>query len=221
VSNLLRTSLIIPIYILDQSYVEMTQRCLSSLEYGRPDEIIVVDDGSPYEFDYKGWMLFQSFRCVIMEENKGYAGAVNAGLHRATGDILIVSNNDIEFVPGWLEAITKPLINGYDIASIRTSDSDGYETENKITEGDKFGSIWAMKRRSYEILGPLPEEFEKGYFEDLSYRRSAIEAGLRIAKNHSAVVEHQGRATFSEVDPGNRLFQENRKRYMDKWGFIE
>lgn len=218
----MKTSIIIPAYFADESFIEMTQRCLDSLNYGRPDEVIVVDDGSPIQH-----IGLTGYDDVVHHiQNLGYAAAVNSGIRsgglrkfKPTGDVFIIANNDIIFTPGWLEAILKPLEQDYDISSIRTSDN-GWDTEDKVTEGDKFGSLFAMKRGVYEALGGFDETF-RGYFTDLDYRRRALNAGFKIAKNHNHLVEHQAKATYTVVDKEDKEFVEARQLYIDKWGMIE
>lgn len=216
------TSLIIPCYWANQELVDITQKCLDSLKYGRPDEVIVVDDWSPIPFTsfyFKGKQPDLTV-APAQERNLGYAGAVNAGLKEAKSDVMIVSNNDIVFTPGWLEAILKPLEQGYDIASIRTSDN-GYETEDKITEGDKFGSLWAMRRQVYDTIGGLDESFGKGYFEDLDYQKRAEAAGFKVGKNHAHLVEHVGKATFKTVDADDTAYLTAMEKYRQKYGVVE
>lgn len=187
------------------------------MDFAKIDDVILVDDGSPYRYMTEG----PNLRTIPLAENHGFPYAVNRGLEAATGDILIISNNDIIFNPGWLTGLLKPLEMGYDVSSIRTTDCDGWITEDKITEGDKFGSLWAMKRKVYDTLGGLDESFGRGTFEDLDYRRRALDAGFKIAKNHGSLVEHLGRVTFDRIDPEHGLFESNKTKFKDKWGFIE
>lgn len=195
----------------------MVQECLDSLKYGRPDEVIVVDDCSPVPFSWEG----ELDKFIQLSENGGYPVAVNAGWKEATGDVIITGNSDLVFMPGWLEHLLYPLQNGYDISSIRTTDCDSYDTRDEITDGDKFGSLWAMRRGAFQELGYMDEVFGRGTFEDLDYRRRAINAGYRIGKNHAGLVEHTGRATFDEVDPENLNFAKNVRTFAEKWGFLE
>jgi Predicted glycosyltransferases len=206
----MKTSIVIPAYYYDDSYVEMTQDCVDSLKYERPDEVIVVDDGSPIK---------SSISTIVLPENKGFGHAVNTGLERAKGDVLIISNNDIVFTPNWLTELLKPLKNGFDISSIVTSDQ-GWETKDLISEDDRFGSLWAMTRKVYKSLGGFDEQFGIGYFEDTDYYLRAKKAGFHIGKNWNGLVEHKGRATFSKVDPDNKYFLENKKKFINKWGFL-
>ena len=190
-----KISVIIPCLWDRQEFIDLTYKCVSSM--GNVGQVLIVAD------------------------NKGYAENVNVGLKEASGDVLIICNNDIEFIqPDWLKHLLKPLEIGYDIASIRTTDSDGWTTKDVITEGNKFGSLWAMKRNVYDTIGGLDESFGKGYFEDLDYQKRAEDSGFRVAKNHAGIVEHIGKATFRVVDPGDTSFQEAKEKFIYKWGKV-
>lgn len=212
------TSLIITSYHSDGEMWQFTKKCVGSLNHGRPDEVIVVDDASPITFREP---LFGIERYIRREENGGFPRCANTGFKAATGDIIILSNNDLEYSEGWLEAILKPLEEGFDISSVRMSDSDGLETEDKITEGDRFGSLWAMKREVYETIGGFDESFDKGTFEDLDFHKRAEAAGFRIGKNHAVVVKHQGRATMDKLYPDRRDFKEGQIHFEQKYGYLE
>lgn len=210
----MKTSIIIPCYFKDNSFVQMTDECIASLiEFGTPDEVIVVDDGSPIHVE------FANCECILREKNGGFPAAVNTGLENATGDILIISNNDIVFTPDWLEELLKPLKEGFDISSIVTSDQ-GWETKDLISQDDRFGSLWAMKRKVYDTIGGMDERFGTGTFEDADYYLRARQAGFIIGKNWNGLVEHRGRATFDAVDPKHNIFIKNRELFREKWGYI-
>lgn len=208
-----KISIIIPCYLTSLQLRNMTQRCVDGIE--SIDEIIVVDDGSPLRLPVFDKTVIE----IELPTNQGYAAAVNAGLEATHGDYLIICNNDIEFIqPDWLDHLLKPLEEGYSISSIRTSDSDGFTTEDRYEENAKFGSIWAMKKETYEQLGLLDESFGKGYYEDQDYWRRAREAGLKIVKNHNGLVDHIGKATFNEVDKKNWHLIHAMLMYKKKWG---
>ena len=214
----MKTSMVITYYYIDEGTVKMTLDCLDSLQYGRPDEVILVNDGTKVD---KRLLEYPGIRYYQRPDNGGYSACVNTGLELCTHDTIIVSNNDIVLTPGWLEGLLEPLKQGFDISSIRTSDGDGFTTEEKITEGDKFGSLWAMKRSVYEKLGGYDESIGKSTHEDLDYRRRALNEGIKIAKNHAAVVEHIGRATLNKVYKNNEDFEIGRENFIKKHGFIE
>lgn len=211
----MKVSLIITTYHADSEMAELTRNCLASLGDERPDEVIVVDDASPVHVRLEG-----ADRVVYRGENGGFPKCANTGFAETTGDVLILSNNDITYSSGWLEAILKPLEQGFDISSLRVSDADGLETKDEITEDDFFGSLWAMKRRVYDTIGGFDERFEKGTFEDKDYHLRAQEAGFRIGKNHAVVVEHKGRATMDKIYPEREDFLESRRLFEAKHGFV-
>lgn len=210
----MRVSLIITSYHADEEMVKLTEACLASLKNGRPDEVIVVDDSSPILVGLEGVDEY-----VRREENGGFPKCANSGWEAATGDILILSNNDIEYTPGWLEAILKPLEEGYDISSILVSD-ESTETKNEIEEDGYFGSLWAQKREVYEKLGGFDEDFDKGTFEDKDYFVRAKRAGFRIGKNHAVYVNHVGRATMDKLYPDRIDFKEGIVKFKRKHGTI-
>lgn len=210
-----KVSLVITAYHGDAEMAGLTAICLASLKYGRPDEVIVVDDCSPLLVGLKGVDYY--FR---REKNGGFPECANTGFELARGDIIILSNNDITFVPGWLEAILKPLEEGYDISHVNVSDSEDNYIADEITEDDYFGSLWAMKRAVYEKLGGFDESFVKGTFEDKDYYLRAKREGFRIGKNHAVTVDHVGRATMDKIYPNQEDFKENMERFKDKYGFL-
>lgn len=207
-------SIVLPCFWADESLLLMTEKCLESIlvDEHLEVELIVVDDGSPLKAE-----LGDAIQ-ITLPENQGYAAAVNAGLDAANGEYLVISNNDIIFIqPDWLEQLLRPLKEGAGISTIRTTEPDGWQTENKYEENAKFGSLWAMTRATYEALGGLDERFGKGYGEDLDYWHRARNAGIRIVKNHSGLAEHLGKATFKVTDPKDTYFNEFLFAYHRKW----
>lgn len=80
--------------------------CLEALRrqtYARR-EVIVVDNGSTDE-SLRILARYPEVRVVALGSNRGFAGAVNAGIHAALGEIIVLLNNDTEASPTWLEAL--------------------------------------------------------------------------------------------------------------------
>lgn len=156
---------------------------------------------------------------LLIAENQPYTVNVNNGLRAATGEIIIIANNDLVFYDGWLFDLTQLLSEGYDITTCWTSDQK-VELEDGVEEDAKFGSLFAMTRKAFKKLGYFDEQFG-GYFSDLDYRRRAMELGLKIGKNLNMVVEHKAQTTYRYTDPEHTEFQRSKLLYEAKWGFIE
>ncbi len=222
-----KTAMAITAYHKDRDMLNLTLDCLESLRYGRPDEVFLIDDCSPLMFEQvvtkpSDWKI-KVPKYIRRDTNGGFPECANTGFlacSQTDADVFILSNNDIIFTEGWLDAILEPIRQGFDISHIRVSDSDGETTENKITEDDYYGSLWAQTREVYELLGGFDERFKNGTWEDKDHFVRAKDAGFKIGKNHAAYVKHTGRATMGKLYPKQEDFHENAQRFKDKWGYI-
>jgi GT2 family glycosyltransferase len=72
-------------------------------------ETILVDNGST---DDSLELLAQDYpevQVIALSSNRGYAGGCKAGVEAASGEILVLLNNDTEVTPTWLEALLEAL----------------------------------------------------------------------------------------------------------------
>jgi GT2 family glycosyltransferase len=81
--------------------------CLDSLRAQRYPrvEVLVADNASA---DGSRALLAERYaeaRLVALPENRGFAGACNAGMRAAGGEIIALLNNDTEVDPGWVAAL--------------------------------------------------------------------------------------------------------------------
>jgi len=78
----------------------------------------------------------------------------------------------------------------------------------------------AMRRDTFEKLGPLDEQFGIGLFEDDDYSQRAKQAGYRVVCAGDVFVHHFGQMAFKDLEATGeyaRLFAENQRRYEQKW----
>jgi O-antigen biosynthesis protein len=101
------TSVIVPCY----NQVAFTQYCLQALfRFTRPAwELIVVDNGST---DSTGLYLAGvrdaatvPVTVIRNERNQGFPRAANQGLQAASGEYLVLLNNDAVVTDGWLDQL--------------------------------------------------------------------------------------------------------------------
>jgi O-antigen biosynthesis protein len=208
-------------------------------------EVIVVDNGSS---DATGPTLAacQGLRVLSFDEPIGFPRAVNAGVRASTGDIVIVANNDLEFNPDsflkvWNRLRTDPsigVLGGLTLLpneSLQEAgsflDSTGGVTGLGRLEDpwDEFyqgvheadystGSFISFRRRDYDALGGLAEEFSPGYYEETDFAfRMREKLGKPAAVDSSIQVTHFEHASFSKGRPPTTayaLIKKNQSRFV-------
>ena len=210
-------SLIIPVYTMDKELKKMTDKCVESAYKTAPGiEIIVVDDGSPIKYKNKYGKL------IRLKENRGYSFAVNRGLEVAEGDILVVGNNDLLFKENWLDKLLTVLDEGFDVATCWVGDqkdSPEFKIDKAIKEGGLIGSIFAMTNDVYEDIGGFDTRF-RGYFSDRDFQERAEQQGYRVGMNHGLVIDHVSKATYKLVDPDDDEYEEAKRLFEIKHGYL-
>ena len=78
----------------------------------------------------------------------------------------------------------------------------------------------ALRRQTWEAVGPLDERFGAGMFEDDDWCRRARAQGWEIRCARDAYVHHWQKATFRKLGEKayRALYEENRRKYEEKWG---
>lgn len=112
----MKISIIIPVYNEVGTIEEILFRVIKAkLPKGIKKEIIVVDDGST---DGTIAILKKKFhnpgkiKLFLHKGNKGKGAAVRTGLRRASGEVIIIQDADLEYNPNHFYKLLKPIING-------------------------------------------------------------------------------------------------------------
>ena len=105
-------SVIVPAY-KEEKVVALTVASLLEQDYAGDLEIVVVDDGSPdatYRVAQEAFGAHPAVT-VLTKPNGGKASALNHGIARARGDIVIGLDADTVFVPGTIRRLVAPLVD--------------------------------------------------------------------------------------------------------------
>lgn len=220
-SDLPTASIIIP-HLNGRQHLQV---CLSSLrrQSHQAFETIIVDNGSTdgsqaYIKDNFPWV-----RLIELAHNQGFTGACNAGYASASGEFIILLNNDTEVEPDWLMAIIRAFERNPQVGIVASKILLFDRRDHFHTAGDYYSldglpgnrGVWqedqgqydreefvfsacggaaAYRRSMVEEIGFLDDNF---FFscEDIDLAWRAQLAGWQVLYIPDAVVYHKLKAT--------------------------
>ena len=238
------------IVIVTYNNLAINTLCIESIlhntEHSNYEVIFVDNDSSDGTQDYLLWLEAQHrhIHVVLNRRNLGFARATNQGVAISRGRNLVFLNNDTVIPRGWLSRLLRHL----DDASVGmvgpVTNFAGNEAKIDVryrtwAEMERFAAnqMWsndgqtaeiqmlamfcvALRRETYDRIGPLDEQFGIGMFEDDDYSQRLKRAGLKVICAADVFVHHFGQAAFKKlIENGeyDALFSENRRRYENKW----
>lgn len=241
----------VSVVVVTYGNLDLTRLCLESVlrntEHSRY-EIIVVDnassDGTP-AFLRALASEHESVRIILNDTNRGFAAANNQGLAIATGDVLVLLNNDTVVPRGWLSGLLAhledesigllgPVTNAVGNEAKVTPDYNDIaglqpfaDKRRRTLLGQGFDIpmlamfCLAMRRDVFDHLGPLDENYGVGMFEDDDYSMRAKAAGYRVVCAEDVYIHHFGQAAFKKlIENGeyDALWRRNQAYFESKWG---
>jgi GT2 family glycosyltransferase len=217
----MKVSIIIPVY----NQLAMTIDCLKDVynTSGVNLEVIVVDDGSREPVSKMIPKVFPDTIVLKNDVNCGFAKTVNKGIRAASSDIICLLNNDVKLPnPGWLRSMVGSL-DVFDMvapAGGRMTANWDYIPGEAKSNKEKFAYLvgWCItiKKGVFDTVGLIPEDFSKGFFEDVLFCHRAKRAGFKMGIIENTGVVHKYHATFRAE--GYNLAEEyvnKRKIFLD------
>ena len=216
-----KLSVIVPNY----NGQKFLKNCLNSLlsQTFKNFEIILVDNNSTDDSISFCKKNYPTVKIIRMENNGGFASAVNAGIEKSSGNLVALLNNDTEVDKNWLKEISIALdkypdadffaskMLDYKDRTIIDSCGDGLYwsgrsynigqlnkdtedfNENKFVFGACAGAA-IYKKEVFNSVGLLDEDFFM-YLEDVDFDLRAQMAGFKCLFVAKARVYHIGSAT--------------------------
>ncbi|MEX0345402.1 MAG: glycosyltransferase [Rhizobiaceae bacterium] len=211
-------------------------------------EIIVVDNGSDEGTLAELRTICASFPGVnLIEngENLGFARGNNVGIAAASGEYVMLLNNDTYLAPGAINAMVRHLASNPDIGVVGPMTNNiGNEAKLNVDYADmaemkrvaraatlgyrgQFTQIpvvayfAAMFRKAdLDKFGTLPEDYGRGMFEDDDHCEVIRSQGKICALAEDAFVHHHLSGTFDTIGAGEKqaLFEKNKAIFEKKWG---
>lgn len=238
----------VSVVIVSYNGVELTRACIESVLTNsiHPNlEVLVVDNASSDgSAEVLSRLTDPRVRIILNDENRGFAAANNQGLQLASGEYLVLLNNDTVVPRGWLPRMLRHLEDPEIGLTVAVTNFSGNESRISVPyttieemyrfaerymashEGERFDIHVAamycvgMRRDVYERLGPLDEEYGTGMFEDDDYSHRTRLAGLRVVCMEDVFVHHIGQASFSRLtsEEYQTLWARNQAHFERKWG---
>lgn len=236
------------IIILTYDQLHYTKLCLESIrKYTEEDtyEIIIVDNHSTD--GTVQWLKEQkNIKLILNDENLGFPKGCNQGIEIASGDSVLLLNNDTIVSKNWLVNLRKALFSDEYVGAVGpvTNNCDNnqrievpyknieemysFAQEYNISNTEKWhetimliGFCLLIKSEVIEQIGLLDERFTPGNYEDNDYCFRIKKAGYSLILCRDTFVHHYANVSFNK-DPN--LFAEvlitNREKFKEKWKFI-
>ena len=239
------------VIVLTHDNLAFNRMCLASVleNTDYPNyELIVIDnasiDGTVAELQRLAGTI-PNMQAIYNDHNAGFGPGNNQGLRAASGDILVLLNNDTVVPRGWLTRLARhlkdPRLGLVGPGTNRTCNEAQidipYQTYGEFQaiarmqggrhEGERYPIrmpmmfCCAFRRDAYERIGPLDERYEVGMFEDEDYALRAKAAGFEVAWTPEVYVHHAYHASIGKLLPTGeymRLVRLNQGRFEEKWG---
>lgn len=213
-------------------------------------EIIFVDNKSTDGTEEAIKSIAQSdsrIRCIVSQENLGFAGGNNRGVREASGEYLVILNPDTVLPSGSLLRLIKVLEREPSVGMVApVTNFSGNETRvstnyQNVTEMEAFAATLAvervnqtrdvpmiplfcaaLRRELWDRIGGLDEGFTIGMFEDDDFSLRIQQEGLRTVTAEDCFVHHFGNGSFGKVKSAESLeiFARNRKYFEKKWNRV-
>jgi GT2 family glycosyltransferase len=242
----------VSIIIVTHNNISLTHQCLISIEkYSNYKnlEVIIIDNASTdftQKFLFKAGKTKKYFikKIIFNKLNLGFSKANNQGLKIATGEYIILLNNDCFVTPNWIEklvnhiksneqiGIVGPVTNNigneakidlnYKNIKEMVSASKKYCDENsgKYFEIKMLAFFCVMfSRKIFETVGFLDEKFGLGFFEDDDYCERIKKINKKIICAKDVFIHHHLSASFNKmhIKKREKLFERNKNIFEKKW----
>ena len=179
-----------------KNHLDLAPDYFYAVETGKPDQLIVVDDGSKEPLDF----------AAVRTEGQGFCGASNTALSLVETDHVLFLNNDVRMIrPTWLDEIRQAIQPGVIVGPLIFRNNLG-PVEYPYIDG------WcaAMTTEDARRIGGWDETYDQAglsYFSDNALSLIARLEGMTV-RDFSPGLFHKAGQTGGE---NLELFQESLK----------
>lgn len=195
--NKMKLSIIIPAYNSQDKLPRLIRELKNVRWNGLKTEIIIVDDCSR-DHTLATAKKIPGVFVIRHSVNTGKGGAVKTGLAKATGDILYIQDDDLEYAPADIPLIVKPILSKkFDVSfgSRHMNHRNTYSSLSYYLGGifidslinlflgtnisDALTGAKAFTRRVYKKIGPIES---RGFEIETEIAAKTVKYNFRIAE---------------------------------------
>lgn len=209
----MRVSVVVPALIRDAEDRENLDRCVTAvcLAEPAPDEVVVVDDGSPVAISLTtpGAVPVR----VLRQDNAGPAAARNAGAQASSGEIVVFVDADIVVPADAFERITAGFVASPEVVAIWGTVTAAHAHRGLVSRYKNLTHrhftlqqeektrhlttmLAAVRRDAFERVGGFDTRLKTVSVEDVELGRSLHEAGGIVRLDIALAAEHRHRFTL-------------------------
>jgi FkbM family methyltransferase len=222
-----QVSIVIPTY---NHCDDLLKPCIESIQQYTDMvnvELVIVANGCSDNTREYVQTLEGNVKLIWVDEAIGYTKATNLGIKAATGETIVLMNNDVlllsQYKNFWLDVLMNALVpTNVGIVGV---------LENYDMYADaKFPIFFcvAIKREVFDKIGLLDEAYSPGYGEDIDFTLRAKQAGFdyiipvatRFVDGQNVTeypIWHKNNQTFKDVPEYLSIIQRNNRLLYEKY----
>jgi len=187
------------VIIITHNRLEFTARTFNSLKESVPHARFLIGvDGNSEELVNYAIKEIGAENVFVSVKNHGWGSMSNMGLRYAETEMILISNNDVEYHPGWYERALS-LYDKYPKIGVlgvwkHTAHGVKEELEDLIIKDQMPAVGWLFKRDVLTDIGPFAEHgpcsTKGGNGEDVDYCIRAEQKGYWVCGPKVDIAEH-------------------------------
>ena len=197
------------------------------------DEVIIIDDGSSDGSVNLIKSEFPGVNLLINNKNLGFIPSVNKLVNEASGDVVILLNNDVYVEPDFLEPLGDHFKNPKVFAVNLHEEGEGpsivfwkdgfYEFKRGEEKMEVQKSAWAsggsaaFRKSIWQELGGFDDLFAPFYWEDTDISYRALRRGYEILWEPDSRVKHEHETTIKRFNRRYVRWVQQRNQLLFIW----
>lgn len=210
--------IVVPVY----NASHLTWQFLTNAMLFSDARIIVVDDGSTDDTpNLERFITHNGHKYISHPTNRGPHAAWHTGLAASDADVTVVSNNDVVFGPGAVEAVAG-CARRHGFGCLTQSERGEFRPSRLLVDGPNedrplpqrnctAGNFFAIRR---DVRDRVEVDYRMRLTHaDIDFQERIRESGFGLYVNYSAFIHHYGSRTRHEVLGARADTEQSRKDF--------